>query len=152
MNPQGSGGQAGEQEKQDDVEDNKRESWQLSEHSDCSREAFPGNQQSSQQDVLKGYWAHNPQLLHKCWSTAGSHQLLQSTSGSNRCYQYINMLALLSPKFCRGRHKLVHFHIHFCWALGGAGLPPLPILSASSNSRTSFINVWGLICLNANIY
>lgn len=55
MNPQGSGGQAGEQEKQDDVEDNERESWQISEHSNCSREAFPGNQQSSQQDVLKGY-------------------------------------------------------------------------------------------------
>lgn len=55
MNSQGNGGQAGERERQDNAEDNKRGSWQLSKHSDCSLEAFPGNQQSSQQDVLKRY-------------------------------------------------------------------------------------------------
>lgn len=39
MNSQGKGGQAGEQERQNNVEDNERESWQLSERSDCSLEA-----------------------------------------------------------------------------------------------------------------
>lgn len=39
MNSQGKEGQAGEQERQDDMQDNERESWQLLEHSDCSLEA-----------------------------------------------------------------------------------------------------------------
>lgn len=109
---------------------------------------FPANWWSSQQDVLKRYWAHNPQLLHKRWSTAGSHQLPQSRSSSNRCYQYRNTLALLSLGFCRGRHRLVP-HITFIfdslWGLGGKGHPSPPILSTGSNSRTSFLNMWGHI-------
>lgn len=105
----------------------------------------PGNQRSLQQDVLKRYWAHNPQLLHKCWSTAGSHQLLQSRSSSNRCHQYKNMLALLSLGFCRGRHRLVpHITLIFdsLWDLSGEGLPSLLILSMDSNSRIGFLNIW----------
>lgn len=105
----------------------------------------PGNQQSLQQDVLKRYWVHNPQVLHKCWSTAGSHQLLRSRSRSNRCHQYRNMLALLSLGFCRGRHGLVpHVMLIFdsLWGLSGEGLPSPLILSTGSNSRTRFLNIW----------
>lgn len=39
MNSQAKGEQVGEQERQDNMEDNERESWQLLEHSDCSLEA-----------------------------------------------------------------------------------------------------------------
>lgn len=105
----------------------------------------PGNQWNLQQDVLRRYWARNPQLLHKCWSTAGSHQLLQSRSSSNRCHQHRNMLALLSLGFCRGRHRLVpHMTLIFdsLWGLSGEGLPSALILSMGSNSRARFLNIW----------
>lgn len=74
MNSQGKGGQAGQQERQHNMEDSKRESWQLLEHSHCSPEASLEIQGvcSSKHIILSSFINADPQLGHISCCRAGA--------------------------------------------------------------------------------